>query len=803
MKKRFQVLAILFGAAASAVGAAYYFLFRRPLPEKSGVIKLKGLQNPVEIFRDRWGIPHIYSAEKIDAFFAQGFIHAQERLWQMDFNRRLVAGRVSELFGSPSINLDRWMRTLGMRYVAEKEAELLDPEITSMLDAYAKGVNSCIDRGKLPLEFNLLRYKPEPWTIVDSLSWSKMMAWNLSVNWEAEILRAMLIQKLGPELATELEPGYSPDWPTIIPPGIDYSVIGVDALRKAADGKKFTGPSASQGIGSNNWVISGKLTASGKPLLANDMHLGLTAPAIWYENHLSSRDYEISGVSFPGLPGIISGHNSHVAWGFTNGFPDVQDLYIERLLYHPDGTVSYEYDGQFVPAELRQETIKVRGQSNVTEKVVLTHHGPIINCLWNENPPEQTLALHWTALEPSQMIKALFLMNQAKSCLDLREALRYWNTPVQNVVSADIEGNIAYDYPGAIPIRRKGDGRTPVPGWTSDYEWEGYIPFEELPHQYNPPQGFIATANNCVTNPDYPHWFGSDFANGTRARRITELIINTPKIDVAFIKNMQTDWHSSSAVSVTQALLTLEPVDPEIEIVLRQMRDWDGNLAIDSSQASVYQVFCLKFLELILLPRLGPDLTSRYMGKGPTPVLSEGSIFAEHAREFLLDLLKKESSPWFDLGNGESRAEVMTLALRQAINYLKDNYGPSFKDWHWGRIHTLSFPHVLSAIPALKRLFNRGPYPIGGDGDTIWASLATRFDLTQNTLIGPPYRLIVDFSNFSNCYTQLVPGQSGHPASPHYADNISAWFKGEYHPMMTRFSDIKQNTEAQLRLEPQ
>lgn len=802
MKKSFQSLALIFSAAAGIAGTAYYLLFRRPLPQRKGSLRLSGLEGTVDIRRDPWGVPHIYAASEHDLFFAQGFIHAEERLWQMEFNRRLVAGRVSEILGPVSIQLDRWMRTIGMRRVAEQEAAMEDCKARQILQAYAEGVNARIAQGRFPVEFNLLRFRPEPWVMADSLAWSKMMAWTLSVNWEAEILRAMLVEKIGPEKAAELEPGYFEEWPLVIPKGVDYSVIGAEALQKAAKARQTSGPGAVSGLGSNNWVLSGSRTASGKPLLANDMHLGLTAPAIWFENHLVCQELNVTGVSLPGIPGVIAGHNEHVAWGFTNGFPDVQDLYMEHLRRGEDDRVQYEYKTAWLEAEVHREIIQVRGQAPVTEEVVVTRHGPIINSLCLEDRPEQPLALRWTALEPSCMIHALYEMNRAGSCLAFREALRHWHTPVQNTVYADTQGNIGYSYPGKVPIRRKGDGRLPVPGWTGEYEWEGYIPFDELPHQYNPGQGFIATANNRVVGSECPHWLGFDCVTGNRAQRITELINQREKIDVEYIRRMHSDLVSAAARVVNGVLAELQTDDPELKAVLEEMQGWNGELGIASAAACVYEVFCLKALELILTPRLGKDLAMRYMGKGPTPVLAEGSIFAERSREFLQAVLANPTAAWFDLGKGEQRDDVVRLALRQTVDFLKDELGPAISDWQWGKLHTLTFMHVLGAQAPLNRIFNSGPFPIGGDGDTIWNTMATRFDLAKCQIVGPPFRMIVDFSDLSKSLGQLVPGQSGHPASPHYADNVQGWLHGEYHPILFRKDEIERATESQLRLEP-
>jgi penicillin amidase len=801
MSKRTSTLAAALGAAAGLAGVAYYWLLRRPLPQTKGGLRFKGLKAPVEILRDQWAVPHIYAQNVQDLAFAQGFVHAQERLFQMDFNRRLVAGRLSEVLGSVSVPLDRWMRILGMRRAAEAESGLLDDESRSVAEAYAAGVNARIGRGRLPVEFNLLRYKPEPWVVTDSLSWYKMMAWTLSVNWETELMRARLIAALGAEMAAELEPEYFEDWAQVVPPGLDYSCIGKAALERAEQARKFTGPPANMGLGSNNWVISGQRTTTGKPLLANDMHLTIGIPAIWYENHLVGGDLNITGVSFPGVPFFIAGHNGHVAWGFTNGFPDVQDLYMEHLRREADGRVLVEYQGKWEEAQVRQEEIRVKGGEKVVEEVVVTRHGPIINTLAPDFSGEQPLALRWTALEADTMYNGILQMARARDCAEFREALRPWSTPTQNIVYADTDGNIGYSYPGKIPIRAKGDGRTPVPGWTGEYEWVGYIPFEELPHQYNPPQGYIVSANNRPVGKDYAYDLGVDFCSGYRASRIVELVESREKIDVEFIRQMHLDQVSLEGLAFKGYLDELKTDDPELKIVLRKVRAWDGKLAVDSPAAAVFEVFVPLMLKRMLADKLG-DLMERYLGKGPTPVLMEGSLFGMRSREWLVKVLGEPDSHWFDLGGGEKRDDVMRLVLRETVDYLKNAQGPDPAKWTWGKQHKMKYTHVLGSVKALDKLLNRGPYPLSGDGNTIWATGTGSFDPTSQVVVGPPFRFIADLEDLNRSLGLLTPGQSGLPASPHYADAIQAWFTGEYHPMLFSREDIDKEAKEHLKLEP-
>ena len=796
-----QSLQSAWQSVSSLITLGNHWLLRQPQPRYQGKLRLKGLSTSVEVFRDQWGVPHIYAGSTHDVLFAQGFVHAQERLWQMDFNRRLVAGRLSEILGPVSVSLDRWIRTLTMRHVAESEVELLDDETRSYIEAYAAGVNACIGHEPLPLECSLLGYEPEPWIVADTLAWIKMMCWNLCVNWETEILRARLIAKLGPEATASLEPDVSDQWARVVPPGVDYAFIGDKALKRAAQARKFTGPGAREGVGSNNWVLSGSRTTTGMPILANDMHLGMGAPAIWYENHLTGGELQVTGVSFPGVPTVIAGHNEHLAWGFTNGFPDVQDLYMEHIRRTPEGGAEFEFRGEWHKAEVRRERIKVKGSEPVIEEVIVTRHGPVINSLIEGEGMETPLALRWTALDKINSSKAIFAMNRAASCKEFHEALRGWICPTQNIVYADRQGNIAYTFPGNIPMRSKGDGSVPVPGWTGEYEWTGYIPYEELPHMFNPSTGYIASANNRVVDDGYPHWVSVDFCASSRATRIADMIESKPALGVDDVKQMHMDQVSVLARETMRGLNDVNCESPELAPIFELFHDWDGYLPATGPHTAIYQIFTRQLILLLTKPRLG-ELAYRYVGKGPTPILAEGSMFGEHAREWLMNTLSDPRSPWWDTGDGRNRSELVTQAMRETVEFLKRTCGPKMEDWSWGKIHQMTFSHPLGRVKPLDRIFNRGPFPIGGDGDTIWATGVSRADLGEFDIVGPPARFIADLSNWDNSQSILVPGQSGHPASPHYDDNIEGWFKGEYHPMFFDREKVITNAVNTLTLEP-
>jgi penicillin G amidase len=811
-------------------------------PRVKGQLRLDGLSGTVEVFRDNWGVPHIYAASVSDLLYAQGFVHAQDRLWQMDFQRRVVAGRLAEVLGTAALEVDRGARVLGMYRVAEAEVALLSPEARAELEAYAAGVNASIASQRLPVEFGLLRYRPHPWKPADSLCWAKMMAWGLSVNWETELLRARLIEVLGPEKAAELEPLLP--GPVIMgderPPAATRPFVADIASDHDYDGEQSGEgfplnpklrepdlPSTGGTPGSNNWVIAGSRTTTGKPILANDMHLPIAAPSIWYENHLActgpADQVDVAGVTFPGIPYIVAGHNQRVAWGFTNGFPDVQDLFVEHLR-RSDRDVEYEYKGDWLPAEVRREEIRVKGAAAVTEEVIVTVHGPVINRMApglasTDGPdglPQQPLALCWTSLEPQPMIDALRAMNRAGSCAEFREALRGWIAPVQNTVFADTEGNIGYMYPGHVPIRRQGDGLVPVPGWTGEYDWIGWIPFEKLPQQENPPAGFIVSANNRVVDETYPYFLGREFALGDRAARIAELIESKPKVSVSDVRLIHLDQRASSIRRLAGYLATLDVDEAELAGLVTLVREWDGQISADSPGAAVCEIFGRLVQTVVMEVRLGADgdidsageipLLDRVRGKGPTPGLQDTSFFYHRLWDWLYWCLEQPDSDWWDLGQGETRDDVLRIALQRTYNYLVPRLGepelPGYANWAWGRLHMVTFSHTVGQVAAVAGHFNRGPYPVGGDENTIFATGGRVTVEGSTAVVGPPFRFIADLSDLSRCYGLLAPGNSGRPDSPHYDDQIEAWFVGKYHPMLYKREDVERGARRKLTLAP-
>ncbi|HLZ57809.1 MAG TPA: penicillin acylase family protein [Ktedonosporobacter sp.] len=812
-------------AAAGCVGlagAAYYTLTRRPIPQKNGIRYLEGLHEPVEIITDHYGVPHIYAQNEDDLYFAQGYVHAQERLWQMELNRRIGSGRLSEIFGPIALETDRFCRRLGMHRAAADHVAQLSAHHTRVLEAYARGVNTFIELHptRLPVEFTLLRFRPEPWQPADTIQWSKMIAWNLGGNWETELIRARLIAKLGVERAAQLESGYDPDHPLIIPPGATYQGINLGLLEQYEQIKELSGFGTMGG--SNNWVVDGTMTATGAPILCNDPHLGQAVPSIWYECHLSAGDIDVVGVSFPGTPGIVIGHNQYIAWGVTNAISDVQDLFIEK--FNPANPHQYEYQGQWEEAQVIREEIKVKGQKlPVIEEVRVTRHGPILTTmqfapssttqrnddtgsLSESSPAEVPLALRWTALEQCRIVSSIQKLNRASNWAEFLEAMRDWDSPPQNFVYADVEGNIGYIMAGDIPLRSKGQALLPTPGWTGEYEWTGYIPFEDLPQTYNPEQHFIVTANNRVVDDSYPYYITNEWLNGYRAQRIRDLLTSKGPLTLTDMATIQADYYSLHAAEIVPYILQLHADTPQVTAVLEILRTWDYVLAPESIGAAIYMTFLSKFERIVLAAVLGDDeaLLQSYQGIG-TNILAIQNGYASRTKPFLIRLLKAHDDTWFvnsAIPNGpRSWDEALTRALFAALETLHEQLGSDISDWHYGSIHQMTYSHALGALKPLNKFFNRGPFPVGGDSDTVNMGnvLPTR---PTEVITVPSFRQIVNLANLKHSLSGHAPGQSGHPASKHYDDFIQMWLEVRHHPMLFARAMIEDHAEAILHLLP-
>lgn len=830
---RFFIVLLVLSVVLGVLGA---ITVRRSFPQLSGEIQVPGLDKPVEIVRDAFGVPHIYASTRHDLFFAQGYIHAQDRFWQMDFWRHIGSARLSEMFGASQVETDQFLRTLGWARVAQKELEQLDADSLAIFTSYADGVNAYLKAhmgSALSLEYAILKllnagYKPEPWQPLNTLTWAKAMAWKLGGNMAEEVDRALLLKILTPEQIDELNPPYPSDHPVIVTneemgyrkgsseatlrqaPEIDYQALQVpfeDLRERLAALDALLGPRGG-GIGSNNWVISGQLTATGKPLLANDPHLGIQMPSIWYEVGLHCAPkgpdcaVDLTGFSFAGAPGVVIGHNDKIAWGMTNVGPDVMDLYIEKI--NPANPNQYEVNGQWVDMTLVKETIQVAGGEPVEHTVRYTRHGPLI---WEDEetmkemregwgielPEFFGIALRWTALEVSGTFPALWRINQAQNWEEFRQAASGFAVPSQNLVYADVEGNIGYQMPGQIPIRAAGDGLQPVPGWTDDYEWTGYIPFEELPSSFNPPKGYIVTANNAVVGADYPYMISLGWNYGYRAQRIVEMIESAPgPIDAAYIQKIQGDNKDLNAQVLSPILLQIPLSDTHLEEVRAILQGWDYQDNIDSAQAALFNVFWVKLLAYTFHDELPEDLRPH-----------GGDQYFELMR-YLVD---QPGAAWWDdrtTVEPESRDIIFRMAFTAAVQELEKLQGKNPEGWRWGDLHTATFVNETlgtSGIAPIEALFNRGPFPAAGGSSIV---NATSWDALEPFAVDwlPSMRMIVDLGNLSNSLTVHTTGQSGHAYHPNYIDMADMWRLIQYHSMLWDRSMVEAQAKNILKLLP-
>lgn len=782
------VLAVLLGV----IGTVFV---RRSWPETSGTLQIAGLENRVEILRDQWGVPNIYAQNDHDLFFAQGYSHAQDRLWQMELIRHLASGTLSEVVGADTLELDRYMRTLGLRRIAEQSWSKLDEDSRKFLEIYAAGVNAYIEshRDRLPVEYTILGLSPEPWTPVDSMVVGNILALNMGLNREEELLRAEVVAKVGEQSAQQL---FQPDgnMPSIVPAGIQ----NFDGLRNAPVDLSMVKTWLADpflGWGSNNWVVHGNRTGTGSPLLANDTHLGLQMPSVWYENGLHGGRFDSTGFTVPGVPLVVFGHNQYLAWGGTNLDPDVQDFYIEKLDDRKKPT-QYEFMGKWLDLQAIPETIKVKGGQPVDFSVYLTRHGPIMNL---ETANEEPMALRWNLYEDSRVFNAIIQVNLAKDWKDFHAALRDWDTLSQNFVYADLEGNIGYQAAGKIPIRNaQHSGKEPIPGWSGEYEWQGYIPYEKLPSFLNPPAGFIATANNKVGPDDYPYQLSYQYFPGYRALRINQLLSATEKATPADMRTIQADTYSLAAEALRPYLVTAAQPQTELESkALDEMKAWDLYLETDRVGASIYEAWYMFLIQDTVNDELGNGLGGWYQQDIRTN------------EPTMVEWMKDPHTVWFDdvttSAQKETRDDIIRRSFGEAVKWLSDHYGGDPQQWQWGRIHTTTFindPLGRSGIPVLESLVNAGPIASPGDMSTVNQAWYGWPDQPFGVFHGTSQRMIIDLSNWDLMLAVNSTGQSGHLFHPNSKDQISMWQKVEYHPVPFTRAAVEKSAQAILTLIP-
>jgi len=789
---------ILLVLAIVAVALWIYSMGRRELPQVDGAIAVSGLSAPVSVVRDKLGVPHIRAASLDDLFFAQGYVTAQDRLWQMDISRRYAAGNLAELLGPALLRHDRQQRYLQIRAACEKAVRLLDPQQRHYLEMYAKGVNALIDssRDRLPLEFKILRYLPAPWRLEDSLLIGANMDQMLNTQYDLELKREKVIRHLTPEEIADLYPMTS--WRDLPPakqanPGINDDLQpgkrNPNSENDEEDNEEprtktsslpstFERPTCEMCVpGSNNWVVSGAHTASGKPLLSNDMHIEHSIPDIWYEAHLTKgdgQDYDVTGVTLPGLPFVIVGHNRRIAWGFTNLGPDVQDLFVEQ--FNNSGEVATPKGWQ--APQKTHEVIHIKGKPDDVFDVIVTRHGPIITPILKGETRQ--LALQWTIYDSTTLGIPFLEINSARNWQEFRTAFSKFGGPSQNVVYADVDGHIGYQATGKIPIRAAGDGLLPQSGADAAHDWTGYVPFDQLPSVYDPPSGLLATANGRITPDGYSQLLANVWWSPYRTARIFQLLERGQKFKPSDMLAIQTDIVSEQerffSDRFVYAIDHAKNLPQRVHQAAEIMRGWDGRMEKNSAAATLAYWSRRNLMKLLLTPKVGDDFVNYDWGL-PGPAL-EAIITHKPAR-------------WLPKGYS-SYDDVLVAAVQKTVD--SDQASRDLKKWQWGHQLPVEVQHPLfGSIPVLSRFSGTGSHLQSGSGTTV-KQVGTDF--------GPSERLTVDFSNLDGSTLNIVIGQSGHLFSPHYKDQFAAWYDGSTFPLPFSEAAVDKNAEHRLTLQP-
>jgi penicillin G amidase len=788
----------------AGAGGIAWWLFVRPLPQVDGTASLPGLQHQVTVERDVWGIPHVRAASLADMAEAQGYVMAQDRLWQMDLLRRVARGQLSEIVGPAAIPLDKQFRLLRFGPAAERDVNLLDEESRIAMEAYARGVNKFIEQhqNKLPIEFTMLRYQPQPWLPADSLAIGGYMYQTLTNTWEDELDRAKVTARVGTDRAKDLfsqeaamdhfvvgdpdRPGdgsqrsgkdpadeedddMTPDdvlkaGAASPPPGFPdvTSALVPEIVRWVGESQR----DIRHALGSNNWVVNGKHTATGKPILANDTHLELSVPPIWYEMHLTCPGWNVKGFTLPGAPLVVIGHNDRIAWGFTNNGADVQDLYVET--FNPAQPNEYKVNGKWVKAELADEIIHVKetvhGHTSVTDehfRVTITRHGPVMRRDGNTG-----YALRWTATEPGGLANTYSRLGKAQNWKEFREIMKNVWGPAQNAVYADVAGNIGYVMAARVPIRKKGHGEVPVPGDTDLYEWKGYIPFEELPQALNPDDGLIVTANARVVGKDFIPYLTDRWEEPYRTARIWDLLHDRHDLRPTDMLKVQADTYSYPDLFIAEQLAPAAKIaltkDPRTAKLIELSKDWNGIADADSTVVPFLEGTRRAALKLILQPVLG----------------DETQFYEWRSTAFLQRMLTERPTGWLP-ATYKTYDELLVAAADESVKLLERDSGSArIEDWEWKKFDSLDMLHPLGHEGWLKKLFSITGKPQGGTAFSPRA--ATRHH-------GPAMRMVASVGDWDNSLMVIPGGESGQLGSSHYSDQFEYWYEGK--PVRAPFSD--------------
>ena len=760
------------------------------IPSLTGSVQLRGLQGTVKVFRDRYGIPHMKAESELDAFFAQGFVTAQDRLWHMEYDRRRGSGRWAEAVGESAVAQDKMMRRFRLEASAKADYQVMDPHTKDVFDAYAAGVNAFITSGDaLPVEYRITRLEPEPWQPWDGLTAYKVRHISMGV-FESKVWRARMVREVGPEAAGKLFPGFEPGYLMILPPGSTSPGPLDEGLKELAEGAAGLNHLNEMDSGSNSWVLSGAETATGKPILAGDSHRALDTPSAYYQNQVACPEFDVVGLSFPGVPGFPHfGHNGRVSWSVTHTAADYQDLYVERF---QDG--KYLYKDRWLDAETHDETIKVRDGTDVHIKVTVTQHGPVI-----AGYPDQGsgLAFKYTATErASTWPEILWRMLRVENSKELVDSMSGWVDPCNNLLFADIHGNMGYLCRGRIPIRSRVNGWLPVPGWMGEHEWEGDIPFDELPVSINPPEGYIATANNRPVGDDYPHYIAIDFTPEFRVRLVTEGLKSLHRPTAEDMEQVHAQRVSIPALAYLGVVKQIDPKDAAIKAAKDLLLDWNGEMNANQVQPTIYSAM----RDAMLKEVLETNLTEKLAYDAWHPADRGLGSFSNRLKARLVAMIEQDDRSL--LPEGDTWPTAVARALSKAVATLSERLGGDMGQWQWERVHQARPKHNLSAaFPELAELLDPPAIPSSGDGDTpLQGGYSPANPATVTSLSVARYSY--DPSDWENSLWVVPLGSSGHPGSPHYADQSETWRQVKMIPMGYDWGRIEVSYETKQTLEP-
>jgi len=789
-------LGILVFLIVVVAGAFLYVrhLATRGIPAYDGRMQVEGLSAEVTVYRDKYAVPHIYAQNEQDLYMAVGYCMAQDRLFQMDLIRRVTTGRLAEVVGEKAVKIDHLMRALRIPAKSRLMISRTKPAILKQAEAFCEGVNQYVaqHRASLPVEFAILGYVPEKWEPVHALNVASYMAFDLSTGWKLEVMFHKVLAKVGKERLQAILPDL-PAYPDVIYPGFAQQVAdaGWDETLLAG-GDLLDNLGITVFSGSNNWVVSGKKSVTGKPILANDMHLGLNAPGIWYQMHQVAADtgLDVTGVVVPGQPFVTAGHTPHIAWGFTNVMVDDMDFYLEKI--NPKNPDEYKLNGRWRKMTVKTEKIKVKGGKVVEKKIRFTHRGPIISEL--KQVKDSVLSMRWTGNEYSNESRTLYLLARARDWDDFKNAVRTFNAVSQNIVYADVDGNIGLYCSAGVPLRLKGAGQAVLPGWTDTYDWTGFVPFEDLPHSYNPENGVLISANNKTVADDYPHYISAWFTPGYRFRRIEEMLAAREKFSMEDFERIQADWKSKMVADLKPDIVAVLKAATELTDLEGQCVDllagWDGTMHTESAAAVLFERFYVAFLGQVFKDEMGPELFNEFISAG-------------YAANLAVDRLWRDrGSIWFDDTGSQDKKEgfddAVLKSFRQAVAWLKAELGDHPEKWQWGQVHQLRLAHPLGRVKILDRLFglNRGPFPVGGSSHTV-SPYKYKYTKPFGAFHGASHRHIYSLADWNESLTVIPTGTCGVPASPYYCDQTALYLANAYHPDYVR-RDLVEKSAAHV-----